>query len=200
MEQYTIPTQQTGDQSDTVEEKKLATEEEAKAIFLQAKQRLLDINHWEDISKGISATFNLTDHFGNLKNGAPQPGDYFKIDIPGPGPKAGEGYDWVKVEAIEDYSAPDAQQESTSILVRPSHDPRMDEGTAHFFDNKATSSFVVKREKNIVSARIHGRNESSNTAAKSISDNLRNAVIKVAAAAGFSAIQWKKLAKGLIDQ
>jgi hypothetical protein len=183
-----------------MEEKKLSTEEEAKELFVQAKQRLLDINHWEEISEGISASFNLTDNFGNLKIGAPKPGDYLKIDIPGPGPTNGEGHDWVKVEAIEDYSAPDAAQESIAVRVRPSHDPRMDEGTAHFFDGKATSSFVVKRDKNIVSASIHGRNESANTAAKSISDKLRNAVIKIAAAAGFSAIQWKKLAKGLVNR
>jgi len=200
MEQYTIPNQQSGDQTDIVEEKQLSTEEEAKELFLQAKQRLFDINHWEEISEGISASFNLTDNFGNLKTGVPKAGDYFKIDIPGPGPTAGEGHDWVKVEAIEDYSAPDASQESVSVRVRPSHDPRMDEGTAHFFDSKATSSFVVKREKNMVSASIHGRNESSNTAAKSISDKLRNAVVKIAAAAGLSAIQWKKLAKGLVNR
>jgi len=200
MEQYTIPTQQGGDQTDIVEEKQLSTEEEARALFLQAKQRLLDINHWEEISEGISASFNLTDNFGNLKTGVPKAGDYLKIDIPGPEPGAGGDHDWVKVEAIEDYSAPDASQESVSVRVRPSHDPRMDEGTAHFFDSKATSSFVVKRENNKVSASIHGRNESANTASKSISDKLKNAVIKIAAAAGFSAIQWKKLAKGLVNR
>ena len=200
MEKYTIPSQQTGSQTDVIEEKKLSTEEEAKTAFVAAKERLLDVNHWEDISEGISTSFVLVDNFGNLKSGLPKPGDYFKIDIPGPGPTAGEGHDWVKVEAIEDYSAPDAPQESISIRVRPSHDPRMEEGTAHFFDNKATSSFVVKREKNIVSAAVHGRNEESNTTAKTVSDKLRNAVIKVAAVAGFSAIQWKKLVKGLVGR
>jgi len=200
MEKYTIPSQQTGSQTDVIEEKNLPTEEEAKTVFVAAKERLLDVNHWEDISEGISTSFVLVDHFGNLKSGPPRAGDFLKIDIPGPGPSEGEGYDWVKVEAIEDYTAPDASQESISIRVRPSHDPRMEEGTAHFFDNKATSSFVVKREKNIVSAAVHGRNEESNTTAKTVSDKLRNAVIKVAAVAGFSAIQWKKLAKGLVGR
>ena len=200
MEQYTIPPQQTGSQTDVVEEKKLPTEDEARNLFVQAKERLLDVNHWKDISEDISTSFVLVDNFGNLKSGPPKPGDFVKIDIPGPGPTAGEGHDWVKVEAIEDYSAPDASQESISILVRPSHDPRMEEGTAHFFDNKATSSFVVKRDKNNVSAAVHGRNETSNTAAKTVSDKLRNAVIKVAAAVGFSAIQWTKLVKGLVGR
>lgn len=192
--------QESGHQTDVVEEKKLSSEDTAKALFIEARQRLLNVNSWDEISKGLSASFTLTDSFGNLKSGEPKPGDYFKIDIPGPGPDAGNGYDWVKVEAVEDYSAPDAMQESIALRVRPSHDPRMDEGTAHFFDNKATSSFVVKREKNVVSAGIHGRNEASNSAAKTVSDKLRNTVIKIAAAAGFSAIQWKKLAKGLVGQ
>ncbi|MBS1565779.1 MAG: hypothetical protein JST39_15430 [Bacteroidetes bacterium] len=200
MEQHIIPTQQAGDQTDIVEQKQLPSEADAKALFIQARDRLLDVNHWEAISHGLSASFTLTDSFGNLKNSPPQPGDFLKIDIPGPGTSAGHGYDWVKVEAVEDYSAPDATQESIALRVRPSHDPRMDEGTAHFFDNKATSSFVVRRENNTVTAGIHGRNESSNTAAKSISDKLRNAVIKVAAAAGISAIQWKGLARGLVAQ
>jgi len=30
--------------------------------------------------------------------------DYFKIDIPGPGLVAGEGYDWVKNEHISRFS------------------------------------------------------------------------------------------------
>ncbi len=61
----------------------------------------MDVNNWENISKGIiKAAFKLCDSYGNEVERLPQEGDYFKIDIPGPGSVDGEGYDWVKIENI----------------------------------------------------------------------------------------------------
>src|SRR5690606_25373642 len=126
---------------------------------------------------------------GKEKEGVPAIGNYFRINIPGPGSPAGDGYDWVRVEKIEDEIAPDAEQESFTIQVRPAPNPKKREETAHFFDSGATSSFVVNRKDRTVSAAVFGRNEKPNTKSRSLPDKIRNAVVGKSAQAGFSDIQ-----------
>lgn len=194
-----VPPQQEGKQSDIIEKKKATGLQEARRLFIESKKRLFDINHWSDISEGISASFSLIDRHGKPKQEIPEPGDYFKIDIPGPGSSAGSGYDWVQVEMVEDHSRPEADKEWAVIRVRPSENPISQEGVAHFFDKEATSSFMIRREKDIVTAEVHGRNEKPNTKAGKLPDKVRNTVIGAGALAGLSNIQWEKLVRGLLN-
>ena len=194
-----IPPQEEGKQVDIVETIKASNNEEAKLVFRNARQRLFDVSNWSQISEGISASFLLTDQQGKEKQGMPAKGDYFRIDIPGPGASAGEGYDWVGVEMIDDNSAPDNKTEWAIIKVRPSENPATQEGVAHFFDEEATSSFIVKREDDLITAEVHGRNEKPNTSAENLPDKIRNAVVGIGAVTGFAKIQWQKLVKGLLN-
>lgn len=195
-----IPPQKEGKQVDIVEKIKASNPEEARSLFIKSKKKLFDVNHWSDISEGLSASFVLTDQYGTPKNGIPVAGDHFRINIPGPGSSAGGGYDWVRVEMAEDHSDPEADCEWALIKVRPSEDPSKKEGVAHFLEEKATSSFIVKRENNNLTAGVHGRNEKPNTEAEKLSDKVRNTVIGIGAVAGFAKIQWEKLVKGLLNQ
>jgi hypothetical protein len=196
-----IPEQEEGNQSDIVEKINAENEEKAKLIFNEAKKRLLAVNSWKEISGDILASFTLVDKSGEKINHGAQVGDYFKIDIPGPGTKSGEGYDWVRVEAIEDHSNAFAEKESFGIRVRPAANPEKDgneKETAHFFKDEATSNFIIERNGRRVSAGVHGRNEKPNTTTNKIVDKVRNAVIGSTAILGISNLQWKKLVKGLI--
>ena len=194
-----IPPQEEGQQVDIVETVKASNEEEAKLLFLQARERLLDINHWSVISEGISASFVLTDEHGKPKQGIPVAGDHFRIDIPGPGTLLGEGYDWVKVEMIDDNSAAEGKTEWTIIKVRPSEDPAIKKGVAHFLGEEATSSFIIRRKNDLILAEVHGRNEKPNTENESLTDAIRNAVVSRGAQAGLSKVQWEKLVKGILN-
>ena len=120
---HAIPPQHEGNQADITESIKASDKKEAHRIFLQVRERLFDINRWSDISEGLSASFVLTDRYGKPKKDIPTPGDHFRIDIPGPGSSAGSGYDWVKVEIVEDHSDPETDREWALIKVRPSEDP-----------------------------------------------------------------------------
>jgi hypothetical protein len=198
-----IPKQEEGNQSDIIETTTAKNEEEAKLIFDEAKKRLLSVNTWKEISGNISASFTLIDKSGKKIDHEAQVGDYFKIDIPGPGTKSGGGYDWVRIEAIEDHSNGSAEKESLGIRVRPAPNPQTntnDNETAHFFKDQATSNFIIERNKRTVSAEVHGRNEKPNTTTHKPLDKLRNAVVGSSAILGVSHIQWKKLMKGLIDK
>jgi len=195
-----VPRQEEGSHSDTSHLIKMKTVEEAKALFSMAKNRLLDIPHWHKLCGVVTGKFYLTDDDGNELKGLAIPGDYLKIDIPGLGTKTGSGYDWVKIENIEE-NRPDADSEEIAIKVRPAQNPvnKKDDSTAHFFKNKATSTFIVKREKNVVLAEVHGRNELANLDIKKPLDKIRNALMAVSAMLGFSSSQWKKLVRGLLS-
>src|SRR5688500_236959 len=74
------------------------SEVEAKRLYDIAKQRLLEVNRWHEISDDGSSVFTLTDEFGSEVVRPAQLGDHFRIEIPAPGNRTGKGYDWVQVE------------------------------------------------------------------------------------------------------
>jgi hypothetical protein len=195
-----VPVQTEGAATDVVERKTCSDREDAAAIFKTTKQRLLNVDAWKDICKGLSASFTVTGSDGIPTRNLPVVGDYIRIDIPGPASAVGKGYDWVQVELMETTGTASDTNESIIMRVRPASNPQQEDGpVAHFMDETATSSFIVRRNDCIVEVAILGRNEKPNTNSDNITDNIRNAVTGIAAAAGFSAVQWKKLASALLD-
>lgn len=195
----TIPEQATGVSTNTESKIELADEEAAKHFFEVVRQRLLQVNGWQKLAGEATASFELTDNNGKPVERLPQPGDHFKIDIPGPGSQSGDGYDWVQIEVVEEEHQPDG--ECQVIRVRPATNPTNDkEDVAHFFSDEATSSFIVKREGKTITAGVYGRNEKPNTEAETVVDKLRNTTIATGAISGFAKIQWKSLVNGLISE
>ena len=190
-----IPQNSRGVQTNTESETELGSVDEAKELFAKVRQRLLHVNEWQKIAGKLSADFQLTDANGEDVHRAAQKGDHFRIDIPGPGPATGDGYDWVQVENIED------NEDKLVILVRPATNPKNERtDVAHFFSEEATSSFMVRREGNKIIAGVYGRNEKPNTAAATAVDKARNTAIATGAITGFSKLQWKSLVNGLIKK
>lgn len=197
-----IPHQQEGGESNIHEVNEMDSRGAAIALFQKAAGRLLSVDQWQRLSGDASATFCLTGENGLELRGKTKAGDYIKIDIPGPGTKTGEGFDWVHVEAIENFSDEEKDSEAVLVRVRPSAKPsdRENEHPAHFFKDNATSNFIVQRQGRTVTATILGRNEIPNTSTGNVVGNVRNYVVGATAKAGFSFIQWKLLVKGLIDK
>ncbi len=200
--QIPLPEEEEGTQKDIDAKEETSTVEEARQLFETAKNRLLEVNNWNRICGKGSATFELTDEHGKNAEGAPKIDYHFKIDIPAPGPKTGEGFDWVRVEAIEQNQDADKDSEFILIRVRPSSNPLDENGKiAHFFSDKSTSNFLVMREKKVVTAAVLGRNEVANTDNKiSFFDKIRNAIVGTGAAGGLSNPQWKSLVNGLLGK
>lgn len=196
-----VPDQKEGASTNVEHSYSADSTDEAIVIFQDACSRLLDINHWDEVAGAGSATFILTDENGEATHRPVREGFHFKIDVPGPGSKTGDGYDWVKVEKIEIIGEQDKDQESIAIRVRPTTNPsNADPDTAHFFTSEATSNFILRREGHTVTAAVYGRNEIPNTDAERLADKTRNAVMGMGAASGISSIQWKSLVKGIIGK
>ncbi|WP_276370878.1 hypothetical protein [Chryseolinea sp. H1M3-3] len=192
-----VPDQHTGKAIDAESTVDLPSEEDAKAFFKTVKSRLQNVNEWKSYAGNLSAVFQLVDPQGTEVQRDVQKGDYFKIDIPGPGTKSGEGYDWVQVEDVENDNTPNGDR--FAFRVRPTDNPQSNENdVAHFYSDQSTSSFVVERNGNTITASIHDRNTKPNTSAERTSDKIRDAVVGAAGVASFSKIQWKKLTDGLL--
>jgi hypothetical protein len=195
-----IPTQKEGGKFDASYSATAPTPEEAHRVFMAAADRLLSVNDWKKISGALSSEFALMDAQGKPVDRKARANDYFKIDIPAPGPVAGAGYDWVHIQTIQDQREARGHSEIVSILVHPSPAPgQRQEDVAHFLDPEASSSFVVMREDRVVTAAVHSRNEKPNVESVSLTDKVRNAVISAGAFLGFSGLQWRALLKGLFD-
>jgi hypothetical protein len=175
----------------------LNSQSEAKTFFETAKQRLLDVNNWNKIAGVITAQFRVIDERGNEVTRMVNRNDYLRINIPGPGSKEGEGYDWVQVEELKEINEPSFQ--SVGFRVRPCSNPFSDKNeTAHFYSQDATSSFIVSRDNTQITSLIIDRNLQPNTDSTSLVDKVRDVVIGVSAIAGLSKIQWQGLADGLV--
>ena len=195
-----IPVQHKGNSSDNSYEITAASSSEAERIYASSINRLLDINNWEKICGIGSAAFQLTDSDGNEVNRKVWESDLIRIDIPGPGPSLGEGYDWVAVERIDESEDHESNTAYVSITVRPSSNPATsDNNTAHFFSEEATSTFIVRKDNRRVIAEVHGRNELINSNTGKTVDNLRNTIVAKTATRAFSDIQWKSLVKALVN-
>jgi len=79
--------------------------------------------------------------------------DFVRIDIAGPVSKAGNGYDWVRIEQITELSGGTG---AVAIRLRPAANPcASSDHIAHFYVAAATSTFIVEWEKAVVYARIY---------------------------------------------
>ncbi len=194
-----IPDQYTGIEIEAEASIDLKNNNDAALFYNTVKARLLKVNEWHHVSGIISAVFQATDDSGNEVNRNIQKGDYLRVDIPGPGSKAGDGYDWVTVEELKEISDGDIQ--SVGFRVRPASNPSGDKKSiAHFYDESSTSNFIVTREGKNVTAHIVDRNIKPNDDTASVTDKIRDTAIGMSALAGFSKIQWQNLANGLVER
>lgn len=200
VEPVMVPKQEKGVASNISHSVNFKTIEDAQQWFITARTRLKDINQWHEIAgMKAGAEFNLVDERGYEVHRCAKIGDYFKINIPFPGLKAGKGYDWVRVKQIQDKPDPLGSNELFSITVSPAKPPADTAEVSHFLDSEASSTFMVTRNGLKVSAAILGRNETPNTAIKGFINKIRNFIVAIGAFSGFSHGQWKALVKGILS-
>ncbi|MBL7857437.1 MAG: hypothetical protein JNM57_07090 [Cyclobacteriaceae bacterium] len=195
-----IPLQKAGNELSVEHSVEASSIEEARIIFDQAVSRMLDVNQWHVLTGSLLSVFELTDNDGNgINRQQACVNDFFKINLPGPGSQAGEGYDWVQVEWIKHQQEILNVPDSMTMRVRPVANPLDHEaGTAHFFKDTATSTFKVSRDGLTITAAVYGRNEIPNTEGNVI-DTIRNTAVAFGAKLGGAHLQWQSLAKGILN-
>jgi hypothetical protein len=196
-----IPVNEKGKPSDLEFYVALSTIDEARHWYMRAVKRMENPGIWHELAGRASASFILTDTKGAGLFRFAGIGDYIRINVPGPGPVEGGGYDWVRIEKMEEYIDSSGQREWTGMKVRPCNNPGTETGgTAHFFRGDATSTFIIERNGKKVTAYYHGRNEVPNTATPRLIDNVRNAVVAAGAIVSLSEAQWSALSRGFLAE
>src|SRR4051812_44528668 len=114
-----VPQHHEGGKKDIEHKITAVDENDARKLFFIARNRLMDVNRWDEVAGALSAKFILTDNKGNEVHRTAEVNDHFKISLPAPGPTESNGFDWVKIEAIEDKSDSTGPSESVAIRVRP---------------------------------------------------------------------------------
>jgi len=127
-------------------------------------------------------------------------GFFFNIDLPGPGPDAGDGLEWVMIEKLITEGEANTEEEYLLMTVRPIPNPtKAGAEIAHFYKEISTSTFIIRRDGLLLSAGAHGRNETPNNEEVDLHDKIRNTAIALMARVGLSGTQWQKLVNGLIE-
>ena len=195
-----LPQQITGRQTDFTHDKKYDTLESAHSGFQEAAGRMLSVNNWHDYTGAGSAKFTLCNNQGEEVEVMAEESFFISIDLPGPGPDAGGGVEWVMVEKLASEGDAHTAEEYVLMTLRPAADPRKAAAEiAHFYTDESTNTFIVRRDGMVVSAGAHGRNESPNNEEVDLHDKLRNTAIALMARVGLSGGQWQKLVNGLIE-
>jgi hypothetical protein len=194
---HSVPENHHGDSVDSETSREFGDITEARAFFDKGKVRLLDVNRWHEFSGEELALFMLTDTTGTQVPGPAQEGHYIKIDIPGPGTKKGDGFDWVIIEEVKEERSGSA--ESLALRVRPTDDPTSEgHDTTHFYSNESTSTFIITQDQLTVSAGVYDRNLEANGESDNLFDKVRNAIVGFVGKKAFSALQWKVFTEGLL--
>lgn len=196
-----LPPQTKGKESTTTKTIEAADIETARQLFASAKKRLLDINKWDDYTSLKLTNTSLTDSNGKVIQRKPAVGDFIRADLIGPGTVAGKGFDWVRIEAMDECKPGEEAEDFFALRVRPcSHPVAANPETSHFFTSDATNTFILERKGTSVNGYVIGRNEMPNTANSKLADKIRNGAVAAASAMGFSEIQWKDFLNGVLDE
>lgn len=188
---YLIPTQLLGKEKDIAHSIYTNTTEDAEDWFVDAKERLLDINNWRKYSGSGGVDFKLTDSRGKVLNRKAHNGDHVRITVT-PGIAT---FDWVVIEALEYDDYPDTDMETFAMRVRPGNDPAIKFDDPAVYD--ATSTIVIERKGRRLTASYHGRNESV-TGDSDVVFEPGNTTDNISWL-GLSDTEWANLVKGLID-
>ncbi|WP_207512858.1 hypothetical protein [Longitalea luteola] len=192
-----VPQQKTGQSSFTHSRISCRNNNHAKECFHIAADRLRNVNRWNDFAGKPTAAFQVFDETGNSVYRPVQKNDYMRINIPGPGNPDSDGGDWVQVIELGEKQA--EQQQLAFFTVRAASNPMVIATEAsHFFDQPATSTFVVYRRQLTIMAAVFGRNEHSNLRTPNIITRIRNWLIYIGAQMGLANLQWKALTHGLL--
>ncbi len=175
--------------------RRFITTADAQLCYANAVSRLLNVNHWNELSPANKGGFRIMSH--NLK---PQRrrlklNDYIRIGAPAPENPDGDGYDWVKAETLKFNTG--KRKEQCLLTLKPCPMPG-EEHTAHFFSAASSSSFLITRNGKYVTSAYYGRNEWPNTDTAGTVETVRNLVVAAGAILGFSDVLWSPLTHNLI--
>ena len=188
---YLVPHHHSGESKDLEYSLELKNVADAEDWFVDAKEKLWDVNGWANITEGLKVQLHLADSHGKLVNRKARKGDHIRLNFTGKELQVGDAdFDWVIIEAIEYDDYPDENKETFALRLRPVTDP--DGKATTLPTEEATSTLVVIRHLATLSSTYHGRNEMEKTIAG-------GEVPFANAWLGLTESQWELLLQAFLD-
>jgi len=167
---YLVPHHATGAQTDVAYGITTEFVEDAEDLFVDVKDRLLEVNKWAAFAGLSTVSFTLADAAGHTLHRRLHRHDHIIISTPGEGTA-----DRFTVDALEYDDYPDDNYETFAIRMHISgHDPEVSK----------SSTIVIARYGKELSATYHGRNKTDG------GDDLWH---------GLEKTEWEMLVKGLVE-
>jgi hypothetical protein len=150
-----VPLQTQGLFKDLNHDVVLDTVEDAEELFVVAKDKLLDVNHWTHTGEPEGAQFQLLDEHGTILDRPAHGHDLVRITKAGV--STGEAYDLLQIEEIAYDDYPDEDHETFAMRLKPTI------GLLQMGESTATSTIVIERRGRHLTAHYYGRNEGTDT-------------------------------------
>ena len=175
------------------------TIEDAEDFFVDAKERLLDVNNWKRYGGAGMPEFAISDHHGNPISRRAHKGDYIKVTPFNNPDFEADAPIWVAIEAIEYDDYPDLNAESFAIRVRQSMPPvyNIISPQGIHANQTATSTMVIERTGKKLAATYHSRNDMAEMGADMYVDE-QSIKTNTSTWMGISDVQCTNLLKGFI--
>ncbi len=151
---YLVPQQHKGLSKDLEYRVVAESDEDADDWFVDAKDRMLDVNGWPGYVADAGVSLLLTDSNGKPVKRHARAGDHIRVDT------ATGVQEWLLVESVEYDDYPDDNKETIAIRVHPVAAPVAGSvAVAHLPDEHDSATFVVERSGIQLKASYHGRAE-----------------------------------------
>jgi hypothetical protein len=118
--------------------------EEAEDWFVDAKEKLLDVNNWERYCPGVMAAFRLADSHGNPIRRRAHRGDYIISDNANNG-----AITWLAIDAIAYDDYPDITMETFTMHLRSGSGPLHRQNNGHADSYPAAVILIERRGKKL---------------------------------------------------
>jgi len=154
--------------------------EYAEDSFVDAKERLLDVNNWKRYSGQLGITFLLNDDHGREVHRRARKGDHIRISVPG----GEDAHYCVVIEALEYDDYPDLSMEAFTMRIRPcAHSTNNEEDDT---EDPVEGALIIERRSKHLFASFNLRNTAVNNG-------------QVANKFGVSEAGWNTLLKRFVD-
>lgn len=128
--------------------------DDAKEMFLLAKERLLDVNDWNSLFNNTNYSISLTDNKGQKLHRDARVDDLIQISAANDIGNTSET--WIRITAIQYDFFPDIRSESISLLLEISFSPS---GVGVDPTQQSVETILIKREGFVVTAHCNAGNE-----------------------------------------
>ena len=157
-----VPFDPEGSKRDIEQSIDVGSIEDAEYLFVDIKDKLLDVNNWNKYATGMATAFRLTDSHGIGVGRHARKGDLIRISEEQP-----IGFEWGCIEAIEYDDYPDESMETFALRARNVPDPSTRTGHAKESEgSEATFTIVIERRKAMLFISWHGRSAKETTDGK----------------------------------